>query len=234
MRGDLGRSWASDRPILPELAARLPWSLAIGLGGLALGLAAGFALGLAAAGGSRIGAAASRAVATAAQTLPAFGVGLLLVWAFAVELGWLRPFTGGLAEMLCLPVLTVAFFVAGPAARIAAASFEDARAAPWFVAARAKGLSEQAVILRHAAPHAALALLAGASPELAWVVGGAAVTEVVFATPGLGVWVVEAVAARDHAVLQVYLALVLGWMAAAHGLVRLARRRLDPRPAALR
>lgn len=230
MRGDLGRSLASDRPIAREIAARLPWSIAIGGGGLAFGVAGGFILALLAAPRGGAARLTSRAAAILGQATPAFGLGLLMIWLFGVQLQWIRPFTGGLTERLALPLLVIALIVCGPISRVALAAFDDARAAPWFTAARAKGLSENATLFRHAGKHAFLASLAGLTPELAWVIGGSAVTEVVFSVPGLGGWVVESIGARDYVALQAYLALAICWVAASHAGVNLARKWLDPRP----
>lgn len=228
-QGDLGRSFATDRAIGPQLAQRAPWSFAIGGGGLIIGAIAGFMLGFLAALRNGPARLVSRAAAVLGQSTPAFGVGLLIIWIFGVQLNWIRAFTGGLLERLALPIGVIALIVCGPASRVALAAFEDARRAPWFCAARAKGLSERAALWRHAGPHARLAALAGLTPELAWVVGGSAVTEIIFATPGLGGWAVEAIGARDYPVLQVYCAITLLWLAAAHAGVNWLQRRLDPR-----
>ncbi|MGJ3264179.1 MAG: ABC transporter permease [Salinarimonas sp.] len=227
---DWGVSPVTGRPIFAEVAARAPWSAAIGAGGIALAVAGGFALGFAAAarpGGLADGA--SRALAVLAQALPAFAVGIVLLWLVAVEWRLVRPFTGAPLERLLLPIALVALFSVGSVARVARAAFAEAAIAPFMLTARMKGLSPARALWRHGRRHAGLTVLAAITPEAAWIVGGTAVAEIVFAVPGLSERVVAAVASRDYALLQAYVALVAFWLLAIHALAALARRRLDPR-----
>ena len=229
-QGDWGRSLADGRPVLADFATRAPWSAAIGLGGLGLATGVGFVLGFAAA--NRPGGAAdllTRVLAVAGQALPAFAVGLVLLWVLAAELRLIRPLTGGPLERLLLPMLLVALFSLGGVARLARAAFSEARAADWYRTALAKGLSPRLALWRHGRRHAGLTVLAGLVPELAWAVGGTAVAEIVFGTPGLSERVVAAVAARDYPVLQAYAAFVAALMLAARSAGHLLRTRLDPR-----
>lgn len=228
--GDLGQSFRDARPVAADFAARVPWSLAIGAGGLLLGLTAALALGYRAA--LRPGGAsdmATRALAVLAQCLPAFAVGVVILWVFAVELRLIRPLTGGLTERLVLPMALVALFSTGSLARVTRAAFADVRAAPWYLTALAKGLSPAAALWTHGHRHVALTLLAVLTPEVAWVIGGTAVAEIVFGTPGLSERIVAAVAGRDYPVLQAYAALTAGLVLAARLGARLAADRLDPR-----
>jgi ABC-type dipeptide/oligopeptide/nickel transport system permease component len=111
------------------------------------------------------------------------------------------------------------------------ATLEEVERQPWFLAARARGLSCESALILHGGPQVLLAALAVVVPELGWAIGGTAVTEIVFGVPGLSAFVVEAAAARDYAVLQVYLAAVIAWMSVACALAAMARAALDPRPA---
>lgn len=227
---DWGLSFETGRPVAGEFAARLPWSAAIGFGGMLLALLAGFALGFAAALRPRgLADEASRALAVAGQALPAFAVGLVLLWVFGVQLRWISSFGGGPIERLLLPVLLVALFSAGSISRLVRAGFAEVRASAYYRTALAKGLSRRAALWRHGAANASLALIAGIAPELAWIVGGTAVAEIVFGVPGLSERVVQAVTHRDYAVLQAYVALVALWMAAVLQASAATRRALDPR-----
>ena len=230
LSGDWGRSLASGQPVFDEFVRRTPWSLAIGCGGLGLAVLAGFGLGYRAA--LKPGGLAERAtqlLAVIGQSLPAFAVGLVLLWLLAAEWQVLRPLSGGVAERLLLPVLLVALFSLGSISRVARTAFAEAAAAVWMRTALAKGLSPAAALWGHGRRHAALTVLAAVTPELAWVIGGTAVAEVVFGIPGLSDAVVDAVGARDYTVLQAYIALVALWIVATYELARAARRRLDPR-----
>jgi len=199
------------------------------LGGLLTGAALAFALGFASAAGMRGAEAASRALGLLAQAVPAFCLAIVVIWIFGVELRWLRPFSGGAFERVVLPLIVVALYAAGGLVRVATHAIVAAAATPWFRAVRAKGLSSRRALWLHAGPFGVLALLAALRAEAAWVIGGTAVIEVVFASPGISAWVVESIALRDYPVLQAYIVTVAAWMV----LVRLAvdqlSLRLDPR-----
>ena len=228
--GDWGRSFRTARPIRAELLGRLPTSLTLGLGGLALALGGGVVLGFLAARRPR-GAAdvASRMLSIGAQAIPAFWLGLLLIWLLAAEFRLLRPFTGGQLERLVLPTLVVALYHTGSFARVVRYALLQAEAAPFFLTAQAKGLSHSAALFRHGARLALLAVLAAMPAELAWAIGGTAVVEVVFAVDGISRFLVESIAVRDYFVLQAYIMVIAIWMLGIHLLTSLLRHRLDPR-----
>ncbi|MBM3645983.1 MAG: ABC transporter permease [Alphaproteobacteria bacterium] len=227
--GDWGQSLRGGEQVAAGLLERLPASLAIGAGGLALGAAMALALGFAAAAGNRPAESVSRGLAFFAQAVPAFVAGLAAIHVFGVELRWIRPFGGGPLERVLLPTALVALYSAGALARLVALETRRAMAMPFFVAARAKGLSLGAAVRGHAGPFGAIALLAALRVEAAWVVGGTAVVEVLFATPGISAWMVDAIGDRDWPVLQAYLLLVGLWLIAVEALSSMALTRLDPR-----
>lgn len=227
--GDWGRSMRTGEPILPGMLARLPVSLAIGGGGLAAGAVAAYWLALPAAAGSRLADLASRGLALLAQALPAFVAGLVLVYVFGVKLRWVRPFTGGPVETVLLPMAIVALYACGTLSRLVVRHLRDAMATAWFTTARAKGLSLSGAIRGHAGAFGIIALLAALKVEAAWVVGGTAVSEVLFGSAGLSAWVVESVSHRDYAILQAYIVVVTLWLFLVHLLVDFSVRRIDPR-----
>ena len=213
-----------------EFAVRLPVSLTIGLGGILIGAFAGIGLGFAAAA-TPGGAAdrASRLLSVGAQAVPAFWLGLLLIWLLAVQWRLIRPFTGGMGERLMLPIFVVALYQAGAVARMFRQALLAVEFEPFFVAALAKGRTRTAVLRGHAARHAMIALLAASTPEFAWAIGGTAVVEVVFAAPGISQFVVDSIAARDFLVLQAYIVTMAVWMLAVHLTVTALRGALDRR-----
>jgi ABC-type dipeptide/oligopeptide/nickel transport system permease component len=227
--GDLGTSLRSGEPVLQGLLARLPVSLTIGLGGLMIGTALAYILGLAAAGGVRGAESASRTLALLAQAVPAFCLAVVVIWIFGVEFRWIRPFTGGVVERVILPLAIVALYAAGGLVRVASHAAATAAAAPWFRAVLAKGLSPRRALRRHTGPFEILALLAALRAEAAWVIGGTAVLEVVFASPGVSAWVVESIAQRDYPVLQAYILTVAVWMMLVRLVVDQLSSWLDPR-----
>ena len=109
------------------------------------------------------------------------------------------------------------------------AGFVEVANAPFMRTAQAKGLTRTQALWRHGRRHSAIVLLAGIAPDLAWVIGGTAVAEIVFGVPGLSERVVAAVSARDYPVLQPYIALVALWITLALYGTTLLRRFLDPR-----
>ncbi|MEM9341825.1 MAG: ABC transporter permease [Pseudomonadota bacterium] len=227
---DWGVSFETGRPVAQDFAARLPYSAAIGFGGMTLAIICGYALGFFAAlrpGGTAD--IASRAFAVAGQALPAFAVGLMLLWVLGVQLRVINAFGGGTVERILLPMLLVAVFSVGAMARLTRAGFAEVKASPYYRTALAKGRSQTAALWHHGHAAGALTLIAGLAPELAWIVGGTAVAEIVFGVPGVSERVVQAVNHRDYAILQPYIALVALWVAFVLQIARMLRHALDPR-----
>ncbi|MEM1288769.1 MAG: ABC transporter permease [Pseudomonadota bacterium] len=227
---DWGRSFATGAPVAGDLFARIGWSAFIGLGGMLTALLCGFGIGFFAA--IKTGGVAdrlSRALAIAGQALPAFAVGVIALWIFAAELRWIQPFAGSTLERLVLPIALVAFFSIGSVSRLVRAGFMETLRAPYLRTAMSKGLSFRKAVWRHGRRRATIGLLAGIAPDLAWVIGGTAIAEIVFGVPGLSERVIEAVATRDYPVLQAYIALVALWLIIGLQMCGLIRRTLDPR-----
>lgn len=228
--GDWGRSFRTDLPILAEFLERLPYSATIGLGGL--GVAAILAVPLGFAAACRPGGTVdylSRVLSIGGQVIPAFWLGLVLLWLLAVELRLIRPFFGGAAEQLLLPTLLVGFYSIGSLGRVFRNELLAITTQPFFRTALAKGLSPEAALRRHALRHALFGYVAALTPECAWVVGGTAIVEIVFSVPGISLFLVESIAARDYFVLQAYVMVVAVWMVLIHGLSLILRALLDPR-----
>ncbi|MCY4169391.1 MAG: ABC transporter permease [Rhodobacter sp.] len=227
---DWGVSFETGRPVAEDFAGRLPYSATIGLGGMTLAVLGGYALGFMAAnrpGGRADGV--SRALTVAGQALPAFAVGLVLLWVLGVQLRWINAFGGGSFERILLPTLLVALFSVGSLSRLTRAGFLEVKGSPFHRTALAKGRSRAGALWHHGRTAGALTLIAGFAPELAWIVGGTAVAEIVFGVPGVSERVVQAVNHRDYAVLQPYVALVALWVALILQTARVLRYSLDPR-----
>ncbi|MEM6849896.1 MAG: ABC transporter permease, partial [Pseudomonadota bacterium] len=218
-----------------ELLERLRWSAGIGLGGMICALVVGSGLGFfAAANPNGLADRLSRGMAVAGQALPAFALGVIALWLLAAELRWIQPFAGGPIERLLLPIALVGFFSIGSVSRLVRAGFMETVDAPYLRTALAKGLPYRLALWRHGRRRAAIGLLASIAPDLAWIVGGTAIAEIVFGVPGLSERVIQAVAARDYPVLQAYVALVAVWIIIGLQLCAAARRSLDPRLAKAR
>jgi peptide/nickel transport system permease protein len=231
-RGDWGLSLRTRRPVALELVDRFGWSCAIGVGGLALAAVLSLPLGRAAAqrpGGVVDGT--SRVIAVTLQSVPAFALAIGVVALVAAFPGILRLYTGGVLERLALPIALVCLYALSPLVRVVRRAYLDESVQPHLLVAEAKGLSARLALRRHGGQAALLGLLAALAPQATWAVGGTAVVEIVFGIPGVSQLVVDSVAARDHAVLQVFIMLVAVAMVIVHATVDLLRGRLDPRPA---
>jgi peptide/nickel transport system permease protein len=214
--GDWGRSFRTGEPILHDVADRLPLSLGLGLGALVLALLVALPIGYGAACRPR-GAfdRASRVLAVVTQALPAFWVGLALIWLLGVRWHWIQPFSPSASTFL-LGVALVALHALGTFTRVYRRALLDAARQPFFQAALAKGLSRAEALAHHAHPHALYAVLASVRAEAGWAIGAGATIEVLFGLPGLGLYLVQAAAARDYLVLQAYVMTVALWLAVAN------------------
>jgi peptide/nickel transport system permease protein len=229
-RLDLGQSLRHHAPVTELIAARLPATLQLTAAALALAVALALPLGVLMA--VRRDAASGRiagALTLLALALPGFWFGPLLVLLFAVHLGWL-PVAGrdGLAS-LALPALTLALGLAAALARQLAANLVETLAAEHVRTARAKGLAPGEVLWRHGVRNALLPVTTLFGLQLGALLGGAVITETVFAWPGVGALTVEAINARDYPLLQGCVLLIAVIYVLVNGLTDLAYGWIDPR-----
>lgn len=206
VRGEFGPSFQyKDYSVDELIAAGFPVSFRLGVLAMLVALLAGVAAGAGAA--LRRGGWTDRAVMALAMTgisVPNFVMAPLLVLLFAVTLGWL-PASGwveGGVRALILPVVTLALPQIAYIARLVRGSLLEVLASPWIRAARAKGLSEGAVLLRHALKPALLPVLSYLGPALAGLVTGSVVVETVFGIPGLGRYFVQGALNRDYTLVM--------------------------------
>lgn len=227
--GDWGASFRTGEPVRQEVLSRLPLSLCLGFGGLALAVAGAVPLGFFAA--HRPGGVAdllSRGLAVLMQAVPSFFLGLLAIWALSVKLHVMRPF-GATPASLTLATTLIATHSLAVLARVYRRGLINASTMPFMRTARAKGLSEGQALWRHGQRHALLALLSAARSEAAWVVGASATMEVLFGLPGISQFLVDSVAARDYFVLQAYVMIVAAWLLLLNAAVAKLVAYLDPR-----
>ena len=232
LRGEFGYSRLFAQPVATLLGPALLSTLALAGSALLIALTLGVTLGALAASRPRA-APGVDAIAVMGQAMPTFWLGILLIIAFAVTLGWLpaggAPEAGAGLTYLVLPVATLAIAHLAAYARHSAASLEATLTEPWIRTARARGASEARVLVRHAFPNAALPVLQIAALDAGALAGGALVTETVFARPGMGKLLYDAVMGNDTNLALVALLLVaLTTMLATLG-ADLAQRALDPR-----
>ena len=203
VRGDFGTSIRSRRPVLREVADRLPATAELALAALAIAVAVGVTLGVLAAVYRRTWIdAVAIAVALVGVSVPVFWSGFLLMLVFALELGWLPASGRGTWQHLVLPAVTVGVSSAAFIARITRGAVLETLAQDYVRTAHAKGLAARRVIVRHALRNALLPIVTVVGLQLGGLLGGAVLTETVFAWPGVGRMLVDAIVARDLPLVQ--------------------------------
>lgn len=231
-RGDLGQSFREQRPVVEVLAERVPATVRLALAATLISVVVGIAAGALAA--LRPGSVLDHALMGAAVlgiSTPVFWLGMMLALVFAVVLGWL-PVSGygdGALRHLVLPALTLGALHTGTVARMTRSSLLEVVRQDYMGTARAKGLPERVVLLKHGLRNALIPVVTVVGIGLADLLVGAPLTETVFAWPGLGRLLVAAVGQRDlpvvmGAVLVFALVFVVGNL-----LVDLAYLAIDPR-----
>jgi peptide/nickel transport system permease protein len=229
-RLSLGDSLHYHQPVSTLIAARLPATLQLAAAALALALTMALPLGVAmVVRAGRVAGRLAAALTLAGMALPGFWFGPLLILLFAVQLGWL-PVAGrsGLASLL-LPALTLALGLASVLARQLAANLSETLTADHWRTARAKGLPPAQVLWRHGVRNALLPVATVFGLQVGALLGGAVITETVFAWPGLGALTVEAISSRDYPLLQGCVLLIATVYVLVNGLTELAYGWIDPR-----
>lgn len=227
---DLGQSYRISDPALDMVMTRVPATLGLMVPTALLAVGLGIPLGVLAA--IRRNTLVDRAAMTAAVVgfaVPNFLVGILLIYLFSVWLGWLQP--SGIVDWRSwlMPMATMASAEAAIFARFSRAATAEVLGHPMMRTALANGIPWPQAVREHALPNAAIPVVTVAGLFFGSLVGGGVVTENVFAWPGLGRMLVEAVAARDFAIVQTIVLLIGATMVAANLIVDLAYGWIDPR-----
>ena len=203
LRGDLGRSYITQRPIARDLAERFPKTVELALAAMTLAAGCGITLGLVSA--VRPGGAVDRLamlVSYIGVSFPVYWVALLLILVFAVALRWLPPSgSGGLAYLL-LPALTLGMRSIAFLARMTRSAMLDVLASDFIRTARAKGLAERVVVLRHGFRNALIPVITVLGLDTGNYLTGSILTETIFGWPGLGRYVLAAIEKRDLPAIQ--------------------------------
>lgn len=238
LRGDLGSSIYSNQPVALLIAQRIEPTLVLTLATAVIAVAIALPLGVLAA--YRAGGWLDRivmSVAVAGYSTPVFVVGYLLVYVFALKLGWfptqgytpLSQGAGACLRGIALPAVTLAFLYMGLIARVTRASVLEVLAEDHVRTARAKGLRQPAVLTRHALKNAAVPIVTVIGIGIAALLGGVVVTETVFNIPGLGRLAADAISRRDYPIVQGLILLFAASYAAINLLVDLSYPLFDPR-----
>ncbi len=229
-RGDFGTSLAFGRPAILVVLERVPATLTLTATAVALGLAIGIPAGVVAA--VRAGTTIDRmvmAMVLLGQSVPTFWLGLLMIRIFAVNLRWLPVSGYGSVLNLVMPALALGLYLAALLARLTRSEMLEALAQDYVRTARAKGLSERAVTIVHALKNALLPIVTLIGLQLGALLGGAVVTETVFAWPGIGTLVLDAILRKDYPVLLAAVELVAAAFIVINMSLDLLYGYLDPR-----
>lgn len=228
--GDLGISTRTGRPVVDELMPRYRMTLVLAGAAIAFSVAAGVPLGiLAAVRRGRAPDKISVAVALLGVSLPTFLLGILLQLALAVRLGWF-PVAGAQSwHHLVLPAVSLGAFPVAHITRLLRTSLLDALGEDYTRTARAKGLPESLVVLRHALRPALIPAVTIVGLQFGAMLGASVFAEAVFTWPGVGRYLVQAIAFRDYPVVQGAVLLLAATYVVANLAVDLAYAWLDPR-----
>jgi len=229
-RGDLGGSLVQRAPVSLIIGSRLPYTLALAGGALLVALAAGIPAGIAMAVWR--GRAVERVLAVvvvAGQSLPSFWSGILLILLFGVTLRWLPTSGADGAASLVMPSLALGAVAMSTFARMTRIAVLDELARDYVPAARARGLSFGAAVVRHVLRNAAIPVVTIIALEAGNLLAGAVIVETVFAWPGIGQLAMQSIQSRDFLVVQAVVLFVSLTYVGLNLLTDLAYTAIDPR-----
>ena len=227
---DFGDSFFSEQPAWDEVTSRMWATVQLSLAAFVLILAIGVPVGmLAALRRGSVPDLIARLLALVSQAMPNFWLGLVLIFIFAVQLGWLPTSGKGGFENLILPAITLAGFGTAATMRLTRSGMLEVLSNDYIRTAQAKGLATRTVILRHALRNALLGLVTFLGITLAQLLAGSIIVEVVFAWPGVGRLIFRSISLRDFPLIQVGVLLIAVWFVVINIFVDLSYNFLDPR-----
>lgn len=238
LHGDLGTSLSSNQPVLKLIGRRIEPSIAVAIATIVLSVLVAVPLGVIAAW--KRGTFIDRFVmglSVVGFSVPVFVIGYVLIKIFAIDLRWFpvqgyRSIAGGFGpffERLALPTVSLSFIYVALIARMTRASMLDVLGEDYVRTARAKGIGEAGVLLRHGLRNAAVPVITVIGSGFALLISGVVVTESVFNLPGIGRLTVDAVLSRDYPVIQGLILLTSGVYLCVNLLIDVAYTLLDPR-----
>lgn len=229
-KGDLGTSTRTGLPVTREIMARFPNTLLLALASIMIATFFGVLTGIIA--GVKQNSKfdyLSMLVALFGLSMPVFWLGLMLMLLFSIKLGWLPAVGADSFKHLILPAITLGANSTAIIARMTRSSMLEVIRLDYIRTARAKGLSEKLVISRHALKNALIPVVTVIGLQTGILLGGAVLTEIVFAWPGIGRLLVEAILARDYPVVQGVVLVVATMFIFVNLIVDILYSYLDPR-----
>ncbi|MFN8638576.1 MAG: ABC transporter permease [Dehalococcoidia bacterium] len=202
-RGNLGRSVLTNRPVIDSIVEQFPSTVYLALFALLLSMVVGVTLGVVAAVRHRTWIDTAAMVgAVVGVGLPNFFLAILLILLFSVYLGWLPATSQGGFTSIILPGVSLGVASAAILARLTRSSMLEVLRSEYITTARAKGLAEQAVVVKHALRNSLIPVVTTLGVELGRLLAGAIIIETVFARPGIGRLLLGAISAKDAPVVQ--------------------------------
>lgn len=230
LRGDFGRSFWSRRPVTAQIAQQLPATLQLTFASLLVSLVIALPLGIIAAVRQNTWIDTfCMMVSLIGVSMPIYWLGLLLLLFFGVYLKWLPLAGSGSLKHLILPAFTLGLGLAGIVTRLVRSSMLDVLRQDYMRTARAKGLRDSLVVLQHGFRNALIPVVTVVGLQIAGLLGGAVLTETVFARPGIGAMAVAAVTEKDYPLMQAIIFLVAGIYVLVNLVVDVSYGFLDPR-----
>lgn len=238
VRGDFGTSLRQQQPVFSLIMERLPATLSLAVTAFILSVVVSIPIGiLSATRRNSVWDNMTMGFALLGQSLPIFFLGVMLIWIFAGRLGWFPSFGRGdgswlsisTAKHLVLPSITLATFSLARNARLVRSSLLEVLGLDYIKTARSKGLTERAVVYRHALKNALIPVVTILGLEFGTLLGGAIITETVFAWPGVGRLIITAINQRDFPLVVGAVTIIATLFVFLNLLVDLLYGVLDPR-----
>jgi ABC-type dipeptide/oligopeptide/nickel transport system permease component len=230
LRGDFGRSYITNRPIIDDIAERFPRTLLLATTAMLLATLTGITIGvLAAVRPNGWFDRVALALTYLGISFPVYWIGLLLIVVFAVTLRWLPPSGYGGWQFLVLPALALGSRSIAYLARVSRSAMLEVMNADFIRTARAKGLTNAAVITRHALRNALIPVVTVIGLDFGAYLTGSILTETIFSWPGIGRYVVMAISRRDLPAVQGSVLFLSVVFVVVNVLTDAAYRRVDPR-----
>ena len=203
LQGDLGESYTTRRPVWDEIMDRFPTTLMLAIYGTLLSIVIGIPLGiLSATKQYSIFDNAATSLGLLAVSIPNFWLGLMLIIAFSLNLGWLPPSGLDTPAAWILPVVTLGTGSAALVMRITRSSMLEVVRQDFIRTARAKGQKESTIVWKHALRNAMIPIVTAIGLDFGFLLGGAILTESIYALPGLGRFMVDSITARNFSIVQ--------------------------------
>jgi ABC-type dipeptide/oligopeptide/nickel transport system permease component len=227
---DFGYSFHRTGPAMEQVADKVLGTVKLTMSGLVVALALGLPLGLLAAlrRGSPLDWLA-RVVAVFGQATPSFWLGLMLIFFLATKVSWFPTAGAEGFRSLVLPAIALGLLSAAGFMRLTRSGMIDVMNTDFIRTARAKGLNERTVIIRHGLRHALIPVMTILGLELGRLIAGSVIIEVVFSWPGIGRLMIESILKSDYPTVQAGVAVIAGSIAFGNLLVDLSYRFIDPR-----